>query len=85
MERTDGGDGLVVNYSFWRPGVDCTADLVIKAGEVAPKKGDVLTSTETSSRSFVVLEADISNFGGKPLKVAVQLAYHDDFTPTVVS
>ena len=84
-ERTDGGDGLVVNYSFWRPGVDCTADLVIKTGHVAPTIGDVLTSTETTPRAFVVLDAPESNFGGKPLKVSVQLAFHDDFTPTVVS
>jgi hypothetical protein len=80
-ERTDGGDGLVANYSFWRPGVDATCDLVIKLGGTALNKGDVLTESGGGGRAFVVLEADLQNFGGKPLKQAVQLAYHIGFNP----
>jgi hypothetical protein len=84
-ERTDGGDGLPVNYAFWRPGVDASCDLVIKAGASALNKGDVLTESDGEERTFVVLEADLQNFGGKPLKQAVQLAYHVGFTPDIVS
>jgi hypothetical protein len=89
-ERTDGGDGNVLNYSFWKPGVDATCDLVLKVGSVPLLIGDVLTETAdpqagATVRSFVVLDATKSNFGGKPLRQAVQLAYHTGFTPTVVS
>lgn len=84
-ERTDDGSGSVVNYSFWLAGVDATCDLVIKAAGTPLNKGDVLTESGTGGRAFVVLEADLQNFGGKPLKQAVQLAYHIGFTPTVIS
>lgn len=84
-ERTDGGDGNVANYSFWRPGVDASCDLVIKASGEPLNKGDVLTESGSGGRTYVVLEADLQNFGGKPLKQSVQLAYHTGFTPTVVS
>jgi len=83
-ERTDGGDGLVANYSFWRPGVDVSCDLVIKSTGVALNKGDVLEEIDGDERAFVVIEADLQNFGGKPLKQTVSLAYHTGFTPTVV-
>lgn len=84
-ERTDGGDGKPVNYSFWNPGVDVTCDLVIKSTGAALNVGDVLTESGTGGRAFVVLQADLQNFGGQPLKQSVQLAYHVGFTPTVVS
>ena len=84
-ELTAGGDGLVANYSFWRPGVDASCDLVIKADSAPLNKGDVLTEAGGGGRTYVVLEADLQNFGGKPLKQTVQLAYHLGFTPTVVS
>ena len=88
MHRTDDGTGSVYNYSFWQQGADCSCDLIIKTGQTKLLKGDVLTETstetsegETSARSFVVISADLSDFGGKPLKQSVQLAYHVGFTP----
>ncbi len=84
-ERTDDGAGAVANYAFWRPGVDVTCDLVIKASAEPLNKGDVLTESGSGGRTYVVLEVDLQNFGGKPLKQTVQLAYHTGFTPTVVS
>lgn len=84
-ERTDGGDGTVANYAFWRAGVDVSCDLVIKASGTALNKGDILTESGTGGRTYVVIEADLQNFGGKPLKQSVQLAYHTGFTATVVS
>lgn len=84
-ERTDDGSGSVANYSFWRPGVDVSCDLVIKSTGAPVNIGDVITESGSGGRTFIVLEADLQNFGGKPLKQAVQLAYHVGFTPTVVS
>jgi len=84
-ERTDDGEGEVANYSFWRPGVDVSCDLVIKAAATPLNKGDVLTEEGSGGRTYVVIEADLQNFGGRPLKQTVQLAYHLGFTATVVS
>lgn len=83
-ERTDDGAGAVANYAFWRPGVDVSCDLVIKSTAQPLNKGDVLTE-EAGGRTYVVLECDLQNFGGKPLKQTVQLAYHLGFTPAVAS
>jgi len=85
MQRTDDGDSDVYNYTFWRPGADCSADLVIKAGEAALAVGDVLAEASPGTRSFVVISVDTADFGGKPLKQSVQLAYHEGFTPSIVT
>lgn len=84
-ERTDDGEGAVANYSFWRPGVDASCDLVIKADAAPLNKGDVLQESGNGGRKYVVLEVDLQNFGGKPLKQSVQLAYHLGFNPTPAS
>lgn len=83
--RTDDGDSEVYNYSFWRVGMEASCDVVIKAEEVPLAVGDVLAELSPGTRSFVVLEAEQSSFGGMPLKQALTLAYHDGFTPTVIT
>jgi hypothetical protein len=85
IHRTDDGDSAVANYATWRPGVDASCDLVIKAGETALVIGNVLAEASPGTRSFVVMDAETTDFGGKPLKQSVQLAYHTGFTPTVVT
>lgn len=85
IQRTDDGDSNVANYTTWRPGADCSCDLVIKAGESPLAIGDVLAESSPGTRSFVVIDASKADFGGKPLKQSVQLAYHTGFTPTVVT
>lgn len=84
MQRTDDGDGEVYNYTFWNPGVDAQCDVVVKLGEDLLIVGSVLTGTGTDTRAFTVVGVDTSDFGGKPLKQSLQLAYHEGFTPTVV-
>lgn len=83
--RTDDGDSNVYNYSFWRPGMEATADLVIKADQSPLAVGAVLAESNPGTRSFVVLAAEKSSYGGMPLKQSVTLAYHTGFTPTVVT
>jgi hypothetical protein len=85
MQRTDDGDSEVANYTFWQAGVDASCDLVIKSGEVALEVGDVLAESSPGTRSFVVISAETSDYGGKPLKQSVTLAYHVGFTATVVT
>lgn len=85
MQRTDDGDSAVYNYSFWRPGIEATADLMIKADESPLEVGDVLAESSPGTRSFVVIAAEKSSYGGMPLKQTVTLAYHAGFTATVVT
>ena len=85
IQRTDDGDSAIFNYTTRNPGVDCSCDLVIKVGEVPCKVGDILAEVTPGTRSFVVLAASASDFGGMPLKQKVELAYHTGFTPTVVT
>jgi hypothetical protein len=85
IQRTDDGDGLVYNYTTWQPGVDASCDLVIKATKSKLAVGNVLAESSPGTRSFVVLSADTSDYGGKPLKQSVTLAYHTGFTPSVVT
>jgi len=85
MQRTDDGDSEVYNYSFWKAGVDATCDLIIKADQSRLAKGSVLSESSPGTRAFVVIDVETSDFGGMPLKQSVTLAYHNDFTPTVVT
>jgi hypothetical protein len=85
MQRTDDGDSAVYNYTFFTPGVDATCDLVVKTGHDPITKGSVLAESSPGTRSFVVVEADQADFGGMPIKQTVQLAYHTDFTPSIVT
>ena len=85
MQRTDDGAGSVYNYSFWRAGSEASADVVIKAGADPLDVGDVLSELTPGTRAFVVTAASKSDFGGKPLKQSLTLAYHTGFTPTVVT
>lgn len=83
--RTDDGDSKVYNYTFFRAGVDASCDVVIKATKSALTKGSVLAEASPGTRSWIVLGADTSDFGGKPLKQSLTLALHTGFTATVVT
>ena len=83
--RTDDGDSKVYNYTFFLAGVDASCDVVIKAAATPLTVGSVLSELTPGTRAFVVLSADIHEFGGKPTKQSLQLAYHTGFTPSVVT
>ena len=70
---TEDGDSLTINVSFFNPGVDATGELVVKTAQTPCVKGDVLSETAPSTVKWLVLEVENSNYGGRPLKQAVQL------------
>lgn len=74
---TKDGNSETYNYTGADPGVDATADLVLKATAVPLKKLDVIVTTETAPRKFVVMEVETSEYGGKPLKQSVSLQLRD--------
>jgi len=83
INETKDGNSETYNYTGANPGVDATCEVVIKVLDpvVVPlAKLDVLTSTETAPRSFVVLDVETGEFGGKPLKQTLTLAYRASLT-----
>lgn len=72
------GNSETHNYTGSNPGVDATCDVVIKKTDPATaplKKMDVITTTETVPRKFLVLDVENSDFGGRPLKQTLTLAH----------
>ena len=85
--RTDDGDSNVFNYTGWKPGSECSCDVVLAADSAELAKLNVLTELVPegqTARSFIVIDAETADFGGPPLKQSLKLAYHAGFTATVV-
>jgi hypothetical protein len=91
MLMTRDGDSKVNNFTFWSPGIDAQCDWVIinTEGNAAATVGEVITEVVPegqTARAFIVMPGtETSEFGGKPLKQSVKLAYYAGFTPTVNS
>lgn len=55
-------------------------------GELLVWVGGIVSGDVTIARPFIVsAEPDTSDFGGPPLKQAVELSYHEGFVPSLVS
>lgn len=75
--ETMNGQSKTENFTFYNPGTEVTAEWTIKSGQTAAAKGDVVTGSGTK---FLVLEAETSEYGGRPLKQSVTLVTRESVT-----
>jgi hypothetical protein len=74
------GESETENLTFFNPGIEATCTWVIKDASTPAAKGDVVAEASPSTRKWVVLEAETSEFGGKPLKQNVTLYSRESLT-----
>jgi hypothetical protein len=74
------GESETENLTFFNPGIEATCTWVIKEGQSAAKKGDVVSEAGGGARKWVVLEVETSEYGGKPLKQNVTLYSRESLT-----
>lgn len=80
VQHTETLDGAsqTNNITFWNPGLDVTCEWVVKSASTPAAKGDVVSAGGTVS--YLVLDVETSEYGGRPLKQSVTLWRRDSVT-----